>query len=116
MTDLFGDGPPAGSLQYARTQAGFDVNPKAPAGYVHERDHKRLTGQLGRVYDVVKDGQWHTITEIQAATFRNSEGIYDSITGISARLRDLRKPKFGGHEVERQHVGDGLYRYRFIPR
>jgi len=37
---------------------------------------------------------------------------------VSARLRDLRKAKFGGYRVERQRVreGRGLYHYRLTGR
>ncbi len=33
---------------------------------------------------------------------------------VSAQLRHMRKPRFGGHTVEREYVGDGLYNYRLI--
>jgi len=35
---------------------------------------------------------------------------------VSARLRDLRKEKFGGHVVERRAVKRGLFEYRVIVR
>ena len=74
-------------------------------GYVHERDNERLTGQQQRVYDIMSDGKWHTIAEV-AKKARGSE------SGISASIRNLRKDRFGGHHVEREYVGDGLYKYR----
>jgi hypothetical protein len=27
-------------------------------------------------------------------------------------LRHLRKPRFGGHTVEREYIKDGLYKYK----
>ena len=31
-------------------------------------------------------------------------------------MRHLRKPRFGGHTIEREHLGGGLYRYKLIVR
>ena len=35
-----------------------------------------------------------------------------SEAGISARLRDLRKEKFGGYSIERKRSDEGLWWYR----
>jgi DNA-binding IclR family transcriptional regulator len=73
--------------------------------YVHERDARRLAGQHCRVLAYLRDGQWHTLAEI-------AEHTHDPEASVSARLRDLRKPKFGGYIVEREYVARGLFRYR----
>lgn len=76
--------------------------------YDHDRDHMRLGAQAQRVADLISDGQWRTLEEIASATG-------DPQASVSARLRDLRKPKFGRHEVERRQRHDdvpGLYEYR----
>lgn len=70
-------------------------------------DHERLGKQLLRVGRQMADGQWHTLAELAAATG-------DPEASISARLRDLRKRKFGGHTVNRQRMTGGLWRYRLI--
>jgi hypothetical protein len=75
--------------------------------YVPERDHARLTGQLNRVFNAMKDSKWRTLNEIADITG-------DPVASISAQLRHLRKARFGGHTVEREHVGNGLYRYRVL--
>jgi hypothetical protein len=75
--------------------------------YVHERDARRLAGQQCRVLALMKDGAWRTLTEISAHT-------HDPEASVSARLRDLRKPKFGGYLVEREYVARGLFRYRLL--
>lgn len=80
--------------------AAFDGRTYAP-----DRDYERLTGQLKAVYDVMRDGRWRTIPEIGAT-------VIGSEAAISARLRDLRKDKYGAHEIQREHVHDGLWRYR----
>lgn len=82
--------------------------PDAPfdgAGYEPRRDHDRLKGQIKRIYDLMSDGRWRTLDDIAAATG-------DPHASISAQLRHLRKPKFGGHDVERQHIANGLHQYR----
>lgn len=73
--------------------------------YEPEEDHARLTGQLARVLDLMKDGRWRTLAEIAKA-------VDGSEAGVSARLRDLRKPRFGGYVVERERGEGGLHRYR----
>jgi len=75
------------------------------ADYQHERDAPRLTAQIGRVYDAMKDGRWHTLEAIADMTG-------DPTPSVSAQLRHLRKPRFGSHIIERQHIGGGLYEYR----
>ena len=75
--------------------------------YDRPRDQVRLNAQQQRVFDVMKDGKWRTIIAIGYVT-------RDPQASISARLRDLRKPKFGGHIVERKYIADGLWQYRMI--
>ena len=75
--------------------------------YNHLQDSFRLHRQLGKVWDVMKNGAWFTLREIA-----NQIGAPEA--SVSARLRDLRKPKFGSNTVEREHIGQGLYRYRSI--
>lgn len=71
------------------------------------RDDVRLTGQLLRVWNVMSSGQWRTLDQISKETG-------DPAASISAQLRHLRKQRFGGHTVEKEHMGNGLYRYRVI--
>ncbi len=73
--------------------------------YNEKEDQERLKGQIKRVYNLMNDGRWRTLGDIANHT-------KDPQQSISARLRDLRKDKFGAHNVERQSVGNGLYLYR----
>ena len=73
--------------------------------YVKKRDNPRLTGQIKRIYDLMKDGVWRTLAQIQ-----NETG--DGQASISAQLRHLRKERFGKHTVDRRHVAGGLFQYR----
>lgn len=72
-----------------------------------QRDTRRLTAQHHRVKALMRDGIWRTLSEISKATG-------DPEASVSARLRDLRKEKFGGHGVYRQYVERGLFRYRLV--
>lgn len=73
--------------------------------YDHERDHERLSAQMERVWSCIKDGQSRTLRQISVATG-------DPEASISAQLRHLRKPRFGGHTINKEHLGDGLFSYR----
>lgn len=77
--------------------------------YDPARDYDRLKKQLNRVFHLMQDGKWRTLSGIRTQT-----GGLDSEAAISARLRDFRKKKFGGHTVDRQYIGDGLFSYRLI--
>lgn len=94
------------------TQLTFDDLPPEPRfngpDYVPERDNVRLTGQILRVWDCMRDQQWRTLRQIEAATG-------DPQASISAQLRHLRKERFGGHTLNKEHLGEGLYRYQIIP-
>ena len=76
--------------------------------YFREFDYERLNKQQRRVYDVMKDGQWHSLVEIAQRTG-------DPEASISARLRDLRKARFGSLTVRRDRRGRadaGMWVYR----
>lgn len=77
--------------------------------YVPERDDARLAGQILDVWNLMRDGAWRTLNEISSATGHPQ-------ASVSAQLRHLRKQRFGGHTVDKVHVGMGLFRYRLAPR
>lgn len=70
-------------------------------------DEQRFGGQLAKVRALMQDGKWRTLEHIALLTGASE-------AGASARLRDLRKAKFGGHTVERRRVkhGGAQYEYR----
>lgn len=57
-------------------------------------DFTRLNKQAQAVARYMQDGMWHSLAEISDAT-----GAPEA--SVSARLRDFRKPKFGGVRVDR---------------
>jgi hypothetical protein len=88
----------------------YTLHPKFDgADYNPQRDDVRLTGQLLRIWNVVIDSRWHTLKEI-------SEKTGDPEASVSAQLRHLRKPRFGGYTVEREYINNGLYKYRVLPK
>jgi hypothetical protein len=94
------------------TQVAFDFdNPVVHTfdGITYEEslDKHRLNCQLRKVFDFMRDSKWYTLREIALA-------VGGSESGVSARLRDFRKPRFGGHTVERRRVDGGLFQYRLV--
>jgi len=75
-----------------------------------KQDGGRLVGQLGRVRDflLAREGRWLTLEQIAKGCAPATEAA------VSARLRDLRKPRYGGFIVEgrRSAPGRGLWVYR----
>lgn len=65
--------------------------------YDHERDGARLNRQAHAVYALMRDQRWRTLAEI-------AERLGEPEASVSARLRDLRKEKFGGFLVEREYL------------
>lgn len=97
----------------------FDPTPPVPTPprfdgrtFDADADGQRLAGQLERVRALMADGTWRTLAEIAAR-------VGGSEAGVSARTRDLKKKRFGGHKVEKRRRGGankGLWEYRLILR
>lgn len=73
--------------------------------YEPDRDHLRLARQHVAVRREMSDGRWWTLREL-------AEVVGAPEASVSARLRDLRKPRFGGYTIERTYAGGGVWRYR----
>ena len=78
-----------------------------------ERQENQLEGvRRAMIVAARRIDAWLTIGELRAAAG-------GSEAGISARIRDLRKARFGGNVIERRRRGDpkrGLFEYRLIER
>jgi len=75
-------------------------------------DGDRLRILLGRVYALMRDGEWRTLASI-------AERCGGTEASVSARLRDLRKDRFGAYRVERRRLApaeSGLFEYRLDVR
>jgi hypothetical protein len=77
--------------------------------FVPALDGARLTAQYEKVFNLMSDSGWRTLDEISKATVSPP-------ASVSARLRDMRKEKFGGHTVNRDRLDNGLFRYQLIVR
>ena len=75
--------------------------------YDPDQDFKRLTAQFIRVFQAMGNGNWWTLSDLEKATG-------DPQASVSARIRDFRKEKFGGHTVERRRASAGQHEYRLI--
>lgn len=78
-------------------------------------DDARLTPYLDRVrqFMVEREGCWLTKDAIMRAAGSSDWAM------VSARVRDLRKPKFGGYRVEARRQpdlerGSGVWEYRVV--
>ncbi len=68
-------------------------------------DCDRLCGQLKRIYELMIDGKWRSLAEIEEQTGEPQ-------ASISAQLRHLRKARFGAHFVEKRRRGvSGTWEY-----
>jgi len=77
----------------------------------NELDGARLKKQLNDVFVVMGDNHFRTLHEIHVITSH-------PIQSILARLRDLRKAKFGGYQVNRRRRGhgfEGILEYQVLP-
>ena len=72
-------------------------------------DRRRLSGQYWRVFELMRDGHWRTLEAIAATTG-------DPHASVSARLRDMRKPRNGGHCVLKRRNLLGELEYRLGAR
>lgn len=76
--------------------------------YDDTRDRTRLARQMAAVRRVMAPGDWWTL------------GLLAAVVGapeasVSARIRDLRKPRFGGYTVEKRYRARGVWEYRMVP-
>lgn len=72
------------------------------ADYNPNKDEKRLTKQHEIIRDLMKDGKMRSLSEIEVVT-----GYPQA--SISAQLRHLRKPRFGGYFVGKKRVKNTYY-------
>lgn len=100
-------------MELSTNQHKFDFD--GPV-YSKEFDKERLTGQILRVFEVMKDAKWRTLEQLH---FDISYQFHktDPISSLSAQLRHLRKIRYGSHVVNMRPKGDrkrGLWEYQLI--
>lgn len=72
-----------------------------------ELDFERLNKQMQAVWSVVRTGRWYSLNQLAELTGCPTPSV-------SARLRDLRKPKFGEQEVQSRREAGGYWVYRVV--
>lgn len=77
------------------------------ATYEASEDRERLGKQLERVKLAMASGKWFTLAELAKVAHRSE-------ASASARIRDLRKERFGSWTIERKRVSGGLFAYRRV--
>lgn len=75
--------------------------------YVTAADDGRLLNQLERIFYLMRDGEARTVEQIHRV-------VGGTQTGVSARLRDLRKAKFGAYDIATLDHGGGHFTYRLV--
>ena len=78
-----------------------------------EFDRERLRQQLPAIRAIMEDRSWHTLGGLREACAER--GVAISEASVSARIRDLRKERNGGHTVDKDYIGRGLWQYRLVP-
>lgn len=75
-----------------------------------------MPSQIEAVAAIMSAGEWWTLFDLQKEVYKRYNK-WCSVTSLSARIRDLRKPEFGGHSVarERDESRPGTYLYKMEP-
>lgn len=98
----------------AREEPAYRATADAPrdgATFRPAMDSNRLNAQARRVWKLMESGEWFTLAAIEDATGGTPQA------SVSARLRDFRKPEFGGHTVESRRTRTGsAWEYRLVVR
>ncbi len=84
-------------MQEQRLFDGVTIDP--------ELDDGRLTTKVGKTYQAMRGGGGWKLSEL-------AERIESTEAGASARIRDLRKPRWGGHVIEATRLPSNLWLYR----
>lgn len=75
------------------------------------------TPKLGRqnacVYMLMRNGAWWTFSQLREA-MRNDLGVWVSEAGVSARIRDLRKPPLKLTVERTKTECAGIFAYRIV--
>lgn len=94
----------------------FDLPPAPPrfdGETIEPQDVPRLAGQMKAVFELMSDEKWRTLAAIWLE-LRYGRDVNASEASISARLRDLRKARWGSHTVNRRRRTDSLHEYQLI--
>lgn len=86
-----------------------DFDPFGPE--ITEPERKKMSKQLLRVFEIMKDGQWRTLDQIAAFP-----GMRSPTQSISRYLCFFRAPQYGGHTVNRRKQQNArVFEYQVLP-
>lgn len=72
--------------------------------------------QVVAVKAVMESGRWYTFSDLQTACYATC-ATYISEAGLSARIRDMRKEKYGSRTIEsRKRAHSNVWEYRMVPK
>jgi hypothetical protein len=74
-----------------------------------------IKGSLLVLLEFIRDAEWHTLEQMARAVTK-ATGKPISETSVAARLRDLRKPHYGSHVIERKQLKNRVNKYRWVGR
>lgn len=85
--------------------------------YDEKRDGERLRAQRERIRNYMLAAsirnEWLTLEQISAG-LEMIHGVNFPPASVSAQLRHLRHPEFGGYTLKKRYVGHGLWEYRML--
>jgi hypothetical protein len=87
----------------------FSTAPRIDGPDVLPADQIRLSLHLEKVKQLMSGGEWWTLPEIARAVGCKEQSA-------SSRVRDLKKVKFGAHQIEKRRIADGVWQYRLVTR
>ena len=94
-----------GEIEGLRARLQGPGTPEFKGAALRLEDGKRLAGQFDRVWAIMRDGEYHTIQEV-------AERTGDPAQSVARQMRYIRSKARGGHVLEREHRGRGLYAFR----
>ena len=74
-------------------------------GSENGEDRERLTGQFEGVWEIMRDGEYHTIKEVAEKTGEPAQSV-------GRQIRYIRSKPRGSHVLEREYRGHGIYAFR----
>jgi hypothetical protein len=78
---------------------------------IDTRDKRK---DIALVRSIMRKSGWITITDLYAMVSLANRPMEPQ--SVSARIRDLRKDEFGGHDVRRRYSGvPGVWEYKLFP-
>lgn len=75
-------------------------------------DHVRLGAQIKRVLAVLREGGFWSVPQIHQRIWQRY-GVHDPEPSISAQVRNAKKVKHGGHQIERIREAN-TYKFRLV--